>query len=75
MMASDYNDFAEPQKAAIEKQLCILFFLYCFPIFSSQNLTSSTLLSHKNTLVVADYGCAGGKNSVLFLECLLKMLV
>jgi SAM-dependent methyltransferase len=72
MMTHDYNDFSEPQRAAVEcamkKVFPILLPDHVFPALMD------TLIGDKNTLTVSDFGCAGGKNSLFFLENLRQRL-
>jgi hypothetical protein len=72
MMTHDYNDFSEPQRAAIEstmkKMFTILLPDHVFPAIMD------LLIGDSSTLTISDFGCAGGKNTLFFLENLLQRL-
>jgi hypothetical protein len=71
MMRLDYNDFSEIQLAGATKTSEIL----CSYLLSSDGM-KHLITSHNGgpKLTVADYGCAGGKNSLLLMQMLFKKL-
>jgi hypothetical protein len=70
MMKDTYNDFSELQRAGAEKALEILISI----LFSTPETTTDRLnvLRNKQKLIIGDFGCSAGKNSLLFLEGLLR---
>jgi hypothetical protein len=75
MMTEDYNDYAEPQKMGIIKALSILYPLLSLPSVDVE--TKSSLgwelgRTGSSLLRIGDFGCAGGSNSLFFMESVLQ---
>jgi hypothetical protein len=71
MMRLDYNDFSEIQLAGAVKTSEIL----CSHLLSSDRMKHLIHSNHGGQkLTVADYGCSGGKNSLLLMQMLFKKL-